>query len=195
MAIAELRGSARATACLLAVAALLVWAAPASARGSLLDSANEPIANTSSDTPTAQLAGPPVVTAKRAEPTAEFLAALGSTASPEDDLAASLDALAAVEDEADPEAARAWMTDPDSSPHGGESLTAFAGRVARWLDEQADRDGSAVAVTHGGVIRGALVHALGAPIKSFWQLDVSPLAVTELHAHDGRWTISRVNCA
>jgi broad specificity phosphatase PhoE len=102
--------------------------------------------------------------------------------------------LAAVH-EADPEAAHAWMTDPDSSPHGGESLTAFAGRVARWLDEQASRNGSAVAVTHGGVVRGALVHALGAPIKSFWQLDVSPLALTELHAHDGRWTITRVNCA
>jgi broad specificity phosphatase PhoE len=97
-------------------------------------------------------------------------------------------------DAADPEAARAWMTDPDSSPHGGESLTAFAGRVAAWLDMQARRDGSAVAVTHGGVVKGALVHALGAPIKTFWQVDVAPLAVTELHAHDRRWTITRVNC-
>jgi broad specificity phosphatase PhoE len=101
--------------------------------------------------------------------------------------------LAAVH-EADPEAARAWMIDPDASPHGGESLTAFARRVAEWLDDQAERDGSAVAVTHGGVVKGALVHALGAPIDSFWQLDVAPLAVTELHAHDGRWTITRVNC-
>jgi broad specificity phosphatase PhoE len=97
-------------------------------------------------------------------------------------------------DAADPEAARAWMTDPDSSPHGGESLTDFAGRVAGWLDAQADRDGSAVAITHGGVVKGALVHALGAPIATFWQVDVAPLAVTELHAHDGRWTITRVNC-
>ena len=96
-------------------------------------------------------------------------------------------------DAADPEAARAWMTDPDSTPHGGESLTTFAGRVGGWLDEQSTKNGSAVAVTHGGVIRGALVHALGAPIKSFWQLDVSPLAVTELHAHDGRWTLTRCN--
>jgi broad specificity phosphatase PhoE len=102
--------------------------------------------------------------------------------------------LAAVH-EADPEAAQAWMTDPDARPHGGESLTAFAGRVAAWLDDQADRDGSAVAVTHGGVVKGALVHALAAPISTFWQVDVKPLAVTELHAHDGRWTITRVNCA
>jgi broad specificity phosphatase PhoE len=96
--------------------------------------------------------------------------------------------------EADPEAARAWMTDPDSRPHGGESLTAFAGRVAEWLDDQASRSGSTVAVTHGGVVKGALVHALGAPIECFWQLDVAPLAVTELHAHDGRWTVTRMNC-
>ncbi|MEA2331696.1 MAG: hypothetical protein QOH58_1834 [Thermoleophilaceae bacterium] len=95
---------------------------------------------------------------------------------------------------ADPDAARAWMTDPDSSPHGGESLTAFARRVAGWLDAQAQQDGAAVAVTHGGVVKGALVHALGAPIESFWRIDVAPLAVTEMHAHDGRWTISRVNC-
>ncbi len=95
---------------------------------------------------------------------------------------------------ADPAAARAWMTDPDSRPHGGETLTEFADRVAEWLDAQARRDGKAVAVTHGGVVKGALVHALGAPIQAFWRIDVAPLAVTELHAHEGRWTITRVNC-
>jgi broad specificity phosphatase PhoE len=96
-------------------------------------------------------------------------------------------------DAADPAAARAWMTDPDSAPHGGESLTDFARRVAGWLDGQAQRTGNAVAVTHAGVVKGALVHALGAPIESFWRIDVAPLAITELHGHDGRWTISRVN--
>ncbi len=96
-------------------------------------------------------------------------------------------------DAADPGAARAWITDPDSAPHGGESLADFSERVARWLDGQARRSGNAVAVTHAGVVKGALVHALGAPIDSFWRIDVIPLAITELHAHDGRWTISRVN--
>lgn len=96
-------------------------------------------------------------------------------------------------DAADPAGARAWMTDPDSAPHGGESLRDFARRVARWLDGQAQRSGNAVAVTHAGVVKGALVHALGAPIESFWRIDVAPLAITELHAHGRRWTISRVN--
>lgn len=95
----------------------------------------------------------------------------------------------------EPDAARAWMTDPDARPHGGESLSAFAARVGRWLDVQAAADGAAVAITHGGVVKGALVHALGAPLEAFWRLDAAPLAVTELHAHDGRWTIARMNCA
>jgi broad specificity phosphatase PhoE len=94
---------------------------------------------------------------------------------------------------ADPDVASAWMTDPDAAPHGGESLAAFAARVARWLDGEAARDGHAVAFTHGGVVKAALVHALGAPLAAFWQVDVAPLSVTELHAHDGRWTVTRMN--
>lgn len=96
--------------------------------------------------------------------------------------------------EADPEAAAAWIADPDACPHGGESLTAFAARIAGWLGGQARLDGRAVAITHGGVIKAALVHALGAPLQACWRIDASPLSITELHAHDGRWTVTRVNC-
>jgi broad specificity phosphatase PhoE len=94
---------------------------------------------------------------------------------------------------ADPQAATAWMTDPQASPHGGESLTAFTGRIAGWLDRQAGLAGSALAVTHGGVVKAAVVHALGAPPDAFWRIDVRPLTVTELHSHDGRWTLVRTN--
>jgi broad specificity phosphatase PhoE len=90
--------------------------------------------------------------------------------------------------------AAAWMTDPQACPHGGESLAAFAARVSRWIDGQAQRDGRAVTVTHGGVVKAAVVHALGAPLTAFWRIDAAPLAMTELHAHDGRWTVTRVNC-
>jgi broad specificity phosphatase PhoE len=87
-----------------------------------------------------------------------------------------------------------WMTNPDSCHHGGESLTAFSARVAAWLDTQASVDsGRLIAVTHGGVIKAALVHALGAPLEAFWQFDVAPLSVTELHCWDGRWTVTRSN--
>jgi broad specificity phosphatase PhoE len=91
--------------------------------------------------------------------------------------------------------AAAWMTDPSSCPHGGESLSAFAVRVGGWLDEQASCDGPAIAITHGGVVKVAVARALGAPLAAFWRVDVRPLAVSELHAHDGRWTVTRMNCA
>jgi broad specificity phosphatase PhoE len=94
----------------------------------------------------------------------------------------------------DPDGAGAWMTDPDARPHGGESLTEFAARVAGWLKAQAQGDGRTVAITHAGVIRAAIVQALGAPIGAFWRLDADPLSLTELHARDGRWTVTRANC-
>jgi broad specificity phosphatase PhoE len=89
----------------------------------------------------------------------------------------------------------AWFSDPDARPHGGETLRELATRVASWVDSQAELNGRAVVITHGGVVKTALVHALGTPFDVFWRIDVAPLAVTELHATDGRWTIARVNCA
>jgi hypothetical protein len=37
------------------------------------------------------------------------------------------------------------------------------------------------------------VHALGAPLDAFWRVDAAPLSLTELHAHAGQWTITRLN--
>jgi broad specificity phosphatase PhoE len=95
--------------------------------------------------------------------------------------------------EADPEAVAQWMSRPDAAPHGGESLVELAARVGAWLDGQAHGDGSAVAITHGGVVKAAVVSALGAPLAAFWRIDAAPLGITELHAHEGRWTVARVN--
>jgi broad specificity phosphatase PhoE len=89
--------------------------------------------------------------------------------------------------------AREWMLDPAAAPHGGESLAAFVTRVGGWLESQRTLDGAAAAITHGGVVKAALVRALGAPIEAFWRIDAAPLSITELHAHDGRWTVTRVN--
>jgi broad specificity phosphatase PhoE len=96
--------------------------------------------------------------------------------------------------EMDPEGVEAWRRDADAAPHGGEPLRAFAARVAGWLDEQAGQEGTVAAITHAGVIRAALVRALDAPLEAFWRLDAAPLSLTELHARDGRWTVTRVNC-
>jgi broad specificity phosphatase PhoE len=83
-----------------------------------------------------------------------------------------------------------WPLDPDAAPHGGESLTAFSGRVRGWLEEVAPSDRPLVAVTHAGVIRAAVVHAIGAPLASFWNIAVVPLAVVELHRHVDGWTVA-----
>jgi broad specificity phosphatase PhoE len=96
----------------------------------------------------------------------------------------------AASDEA---AVREWMTDPAAAPHGGESLTAMLRRVRSWLDLQADGSGTAVAITHAGVVKAAVVAALDAPPLAFWRIDVAPASITELHARDGRWTVTRVN--
>lgn len=93
----------------------------------------------------------------------------------------------------EPEAVKAWMTDPAAAPHGGESLLAVLARVRGWLEAQAARSGTAVAITHAGVVKAAVVAALDAPPAAFWRIDVAPLSLTELHAHDGRWTVTRVN--
>jgi broad specificity phosphatase PhoE len=86
-----------------------------------------------------------------------------------------------------------WRTDPQARPHGGESLAAFSGRVAAWLDAQGELDGPALAITHAGVVRAAVVHALRAPWEAFWQIDVAPLSVTELHGRGDGWTVAQVN--
>ncbi len=94
---------------------------------------------------------------------------------------------------AEPEATSEWMTDPDACPHGGESLSTFSARVAAWLDEEAGRPESLIAITHGGVIKASVVHALRAEPRALWRIEVQPLSITELCAHDERWSVVRTN--
>jgi broad specificity phosphatase PhoE len=92
--------------------------------------------------------------------------------------------------ELDPADTEAWLSDPDAAPHGGETLRGFAARVATWLEEQSS--GSTTVITHAGVIRAAVVHALAAPLTAFWRIDVAPLSITELRGYDGTWTLARL---
>jgi broad specificity phosphatase PhoE len=96
-------------------------------------------------------------------------------------------------DAEDPDGARAWMLDPGSAPHDGESLRDFATRIGRWLESQTQADGAAAVITHGGVVKAAVVNALGAPFEAFWRIDAAPLSVTELHWHEACWTLTRLN--
>ena len=96
-------------------------------------------------------------------------------------------------DAEDPDGARAWMLEPGAAPHGGESLRDFAARIGLWLESQTQADGAAAVITHGGVVKAAVINALGAPIEAFWRIDAAPLSVTELHCHEERWTLTRLN--
>jgi broad specificity phosphatase PhoE len=93
----------------------------------------------------------------------------------------------------EPDGVEIWLSDPDAVPHGGESLRALVARIGGWLDDEAAREGTVVAVAAGAVVRAAVVCALDAPADALWRIDVAPASVTELHAHDRRWKVTRVN--
>ncbi len=92
--------------------------------------------------------------------------------------------------EKEPEALAQWLTDPQSAPHGGESVRALCDRVARWLEDAAAQvTGRSVAVVEPEIVRAATVRALGAPESAFWRIDVPPLTATELSGRAGRWNV------
>ena len=89
----------------------------------------------------------------------------------------------------EPDAVAAWMQDPATAPHGGESLLALLGRVGQWLDAQNQLPGRVVAVTHASVIRAALIHAIAAGPAAFWRIDVAPLSLAMLSGNGSRWNL------
>lgn len=88
-----------------------------------------------------------------------------------------------------PEGVMAWMSDPASTPHGGESVLDLLDRIGAWLDGLGTGNQSIVAVTHAAVIRAAIIHAIRATPRSFWRIDVTPLSRTELRASSGQWRL------
>ncbi|MGW7299761.1 histidine phosphatase family protein [Streptomyces sp. NPDC054829] len=90
----------------------------------------------------------------------------------------------------EPAAVDAWLADPRATPHGGESLLSFIGRVGNWLETRPLEDGCrVVAVAEPSVIRAALVYALKAPPSTYWSIDVRPLSTTTVTGLGGRWNL------
>lgn len=92
----------------------------------------------------------------------------------------------------DPDALATWLADPGSTPHGGEPLREVRRRARRVLDAAADADGTTVAVSHGGLIKAALLEVLALPDAAVWRLDCAPASVTELNPDHG-WRITTMN--
>lgn len=82
-----------------------------------------------------------------------------------------------------------WVKNPEGAPHGGEAIPQVLSRVASWMRDLSKLDGHTVAVTHSAVIRAALVHVMQAEIKSFWRIDVVPLAFADLRTNGRRWVL------
>jgi broad specificity phosphatase PhoE len=82
-----------------------------------------------------------------------------------------------------------WLTDPAQAPHDGESIVDLIERVTGWLKSLPDNALPIFAVTHPAVIRATVLVAVGAPPKSFWRIDITPLSRTVLHFRDGCWTL------
>ncbi|WP_129772663.1 histidine phosphatase family protein [Streptomyces sp. L-9-10] len=90
----------------------------------------------------------------------------------------------------EPAAVDAWVADPRSAPHGGETLLAFISRIGGWLDTRPAEDIAAiVAVAEPAVVRAALVYALKAPPRTYWYVDVQPLSTVTLTGTPGRWSL------
>lgn len=95
--------------------------------------------------------------------------------------------------ERDPDGLDAWYADPDRAPHGGERLADVRKRAAAVLERAAVTDGPLAAVTHGGLVKAALLEVLELPSAMVWRLDVAPASVTELHWTHGAWRVVRTN--
>lgn len=87
-----------------------------------------------------------------------------------------------------------WRSDPSFDAHGGESLLALHARAGGLLAEWHERTGRLAAVTHAALIKAMVVQALGAPVQAVWDVDVRPASVTELHATDTGWRLTRLSC-
>lgn len=80
----------------------------------------------------------------------------------------------------------AWYADPASdAPDGGERFDGLQQRVVGVLDRLVATGERTVVFTHGGPIKAAVLHALGAPPSAMWRIDVAPCSVTELHGRPG----------
>lgn len=97
--------------------------------------------------------------------------------------------------EHDPEGFRAWRTDADFAPDGGESLTRLLDRVSGWLQVRQQPSGRALVIADQTVIRAAVLHVLDAGTRSFWRLDVAPWSLSIVQYAHGEWRLRVLNAS
>jgi broad specificity phosphatase PhoE len=93
-----------------------------------------------------------------------------------------------------PEALNRWLAAPERGAPGGEPLEAVCTRAGGWLDEQRDRGGSVLAITHPMVIRAITACALTIAPEATLGIDIPPLCRVVLSCH-GRWRLQAIEPA
>ena len=85
----------------------------------------------------------------------------------------------------DPQQYQEWCHDPiNNAPPNGESIAALAGRISHSIEgllaNKTISGRKICMVTHSGIIRSALVHALNVPIANFWRFAVPTGSITRI---------------
>jgi broad specificity phosphatase PhoE len=86
----------------------------------------------------------------------------------------------------------AWLSDPATSPPGGESIVDVIGRVGGWLDGLTPSSEDALAITHASVVRAAIVHARALPASAYARTGVAPLTLTAMRRGPVGWTVESI---
>lgn len=88
----------------------------------------------------------------------------------------------------------AWLSEPQSASHGGESLKALQIRVRGAL-ESVGEAGITLVVTHAIVVKTALATVLDAPLRAIYCMDLEPLsAITLTRSREGETDAWRLRC-
>lgn len=88
-----------------------------------------------------------------------------------------------------------WSIAVEERPPGGESFADVMARVGPALERLvAENDGQdLVIVAHGGSIRAALAHAMGAPGQSVLSFSIKNLSLTRIEKVGPDWRVAAVN--
>ena len=82
-----------------------------------------------------------------------------------------------------------------SRPPGGETMLEAQARIVRAMEQlrRLHSGRSVILVSHGDVIKAALLYFLGMPIDSYARLDVSPASISTLAVGDWGSKVLRMN--
>ncbi|KLU26089.1 hypothetical protein EOS_11330 [Caballeronia mineralivorans PML1(12)] len=82
----------------------------------------------------------------------------------------------------------AWLSEPGSAAHDGESLEALQTRVVGALERHREA-GVTLAVTHAIVVKTVLATVLDAPLTAIYRMDLEPLSAVALTRSGDAWRL------